>query len=233
MHKKVFKILAVVFISVALLMGVIAFILNATLGNNHRRIARDSYQVTAMIVDITSIGNSPRVYLQYEVGGREITAYQNWSSSSMFVGQPMDILVSRQNPHEFVNAFPYYRIPVWILAGLTAIFGIIGAVFFIVDKRKIRKQEQLFEYGDAIWAKVEGTESNWAIQVNGRPATVLVATHGHMRFTSDPLDNNDLMAVGEHVKVIIDPENANRYVFDIHNASFIMPKEQPKAERLN
>ena len=120
-----------------------------------------------------------------------------------------------------------YWIPVGILLGMAVIFGSLGAGFLIHERRKRRKFQYLLEYGVPIWANVLGTEDNWRIQVNNQPATVLVAMHGHMRFTSGPLDNNDLMHIGEHVKILLDPDNADRYVFDLHNESHLMPQNPP------
>jgi len=231
MHKKAFKIVGVVFFSVGLFLGLIAIILYATLGQSHRRIANDSDLVTAIIVEIDvrrgADGDIRRVYVEYEAGGMIITAPLRWSSTSMFVGQPVDILVSRQNPHEFVSKFAFYLIPVWILLGLGVIFGGIGAGFLVYQRRKRRKFLWLLEYGTPIWANVLGTDDNWNIQVNGQPATVLIAAYGKMQFVSGPLDNNDLMNIGEHVKVLLHPEDANIYVFDFKNESYRMPDKPP------
>jgi len=231
MHKRVLSILGTVFLSVGLLMGVIALILYATIGSNYRRIAGDSVRVTATIVDITvrpgADGNVHRVYVEYESGGIIVHAPLNWSSSSMFVGQPVNLLVSRQNPHEFVSTFAFYWIPVGIMLGLMVIFGGIGTGFLIGDKSRRRKFRYLLEYGTPVWANVLGTQDDWRIQVNGRPATVLIASYGQMQFRSQPLDNNDLMNIGEHVKVLIHPENANKYVFDFHNESYLIPQHPP------
>jgi len=231
MHKKVLKILGTVFFSIGILMGVIAIILYATLGQNYRRIAGDSVRVTATIVDITwrpgGNGNARRVYVEYEADGLAISAPLGWSSSNMFIGQPIDILVSRQNPHEFVSTFAFYLIPVWILLGMGLIFGSIGTGFLIYERRKKRKFEWLLEYGTPVWANVLGTEEDWRIQINGQPAIVLVASYGHVQFISGPLDNNELINIGEHVKVLIHPEDANRYVFDFNNDSYRMPDQPP------
>ncbi|MCL2377707.1 MAG: DUF3592 domain-containing protein [Defluviitaleaceae bacterium] len=231
MHKKAIKIIGIVFLSVGLLMGIIAFILFATIGHNHRRVAGDSYRVTATIVELNIgpgiDGSIGRVYVEYEAGGVTITAPLRWSSTNMFVGQHVDILVSRQNPHEFVNTWPFYWIPVGILLGMAIIFGGLGIGFLIYERRKGRKFQWLLEYGIPVWANVLGTEENWRIQINGRPATVLTASYGNMQFTSGPVDNNDLMTIGEHVKVLLDPDDATKYVFDFHNDSYLMPDKPP------
>ena len=54
-----------------------------------------------------------------------------------------------------------------------------------------------------------------------------MASYNNMRFVSGPVDNNDLAQIGEHVKVLIDPDDNNKYTFDFMNESHQMPFEPP------
>ena len=234
MHKKVLSILGTIFLSIGVLLGVIAIILYATIGHNHRRIARDSVRVTATIAQIdwgrgiNVDGQMANVLINYEVDGVQVRmAPLRWTNSGMHVGQPVDILVSRQNPHVFVNTWGMYLIPVVVLSGLAVIFGGIGMGFLVYQRRKRRQFEWLLEYGTPVWANVLGIDENWSIQINGRPAMVLVAAYDNMRFVSGPLDNNDLMNIGEHIKILLDHEDANKYAFDFNNESRRMPDRPP------
>jgi len=119
---------------------------------------------------------------------------------------------------------------VLIFPGIGMIFLVLGVVFLLVAMRKRRLRNWLFENGKAVWAHVQGTEANWSIQVNGRPATVLVATHGSMRFVSEPVNNRKLANVGEHIKILIHPDNPDRYAFDFFDESPLRPAEQPSKQ---
>ena len=219
MHKRVLFILGVVFLSIGILLGVIG----AAIGVHHVRRVANSDLVTATIVHIEnrSISGEDRfdVYVEYEVDGIMIEARLNWWSSNMRVGQSVDLLVDPQDPYRFSSAGIMGWLPTIILSALGLPFAITGAILFIVDKRKRRLHHWLLQSGIPVWANVEGTEANWSIQVNGRPATVLVATYNNLRFASRPLDNNDLMNIGERVKIFIHPDNANKYTFDLKNES--------------
>ena len=114
-----------------------------------------------------------------------------------------------------------------VMLPIVLTFGILGACFLLYHSRKMKRHQWLLEYGTAVWANVLGVEENWSIIVNGRPAKVLVASYNNMRFVSGPVDNNDLAQVGEHVKVLIDPDDNNKYTFDFMNESHRMPFEQP------
>jgi len=117
----------------------------------------------------------------------------------------------------------------WVLVfpGIGLIFVVLGVIFLMVAKHKRKLRQWLLENGKPVWAKVEGTETNWNIRINGRPATVLVATHGNMRFISDPITNHELANFGEHVKILFHPQNFDRYVFDFDNESPLRPIETP------
>jgi hypothetical protein len=117
---------------------------------------------------------------------------------------------------------------VLIFPGIGMIFLILGVVFLLAAKRKRKLRQWLLENGTPVWAKVQGTEANWSVQINARPATVLVATHKNMRFISDPVSNRELAHVGEHVKVLIHPDNFDKYVFDFANESPLRPSEPPE-----
>jgi len=119
-------------------------------------------------------------------------------------------------------------IPVIVLLPLALTFGSLGAIFLLYHAHKKRRHRWLLDFGTPVWANVLGFEDNWNIQVNGRPATVLVASYGNMQFVSGPLDNNDRMHIGEHVKVLLHPDNNNKYTFDFMNESNLIPFEPPQ-----
>ena len=230
MHKHIFRLLGIIFLCIGLFIASIGVIVFAFIGTRSNRIRTDRDPVTAVIVDITrhhtGSGNiNNRVYIEYEVSGITITAPLRWWSSSMFVGQPVQIFVSQDNPRDFVSDSPvgtWVALPIF-LPGF--IFIVLGASFLMYESRRKKRRQWLLEYGTPVWADVQGTEDNWSVHINGRPATVLVATRGHKRFVSGPLNNNDLSHVGERVKIMLDPDNYDRYEFDIYNESSRQPDE--------
>ena len=123
---------------------------------------------------------------------------------------------------------------VLIFPGIGMIFLVLGIIFLMVAMRKRRLRNWLFENGKPVWARVQGIES----QTNAgggygefiMHSTVLVATYENMRFVSDQVRHpNRLMSqLGEHVKVLIHPDNPDRYIFDFANESPLRPAEQPK-----
>ena len=231
MHKKIWLLLGSIFLGIGIFIGVIAIIVSAAISSQRNRVMRDAIPVTAVIVDIRPWHDDSRVYIEYEVDGEVFTAQLNWSSSRMYVGQSIEIYVSRHNPRQFVSTGMMPWLPVMIISIFPIVFGGIGAGFLIHHARNKKRHRWLLEFGTPVWANVLGLDDNWSIRVNGRPATVLVASYGNMRFVSGPLDNNDLMHmrhVGEHVKVLIHPDNSNRYTFDFKNESYLTPFEPPK-----
>jgi|GEM_PF-5948337 len=121
---------------------------------------------------------------------------------------------------------------VLLFPGIGMIFLALGTIFLIIALFKRRFRKWLLENGKPIWAQVQGTSVDWRVQVNGRPMTVLVANHGTMRFESEPVNNRLLANIGEntHVKVLLHPDNPDRYAFDFNNESPLCPAESPKLQ---
>jgi len=122
----------------------------------------------------------------------------------------------------------FYQQPwAFVFPGIGLIFGIIGTIFLLIAFHKHKRRRWLLENGEPVWAHVQGTDVNHNIQINGRPVAVLVATYKQMRFVSDPISNRKLVNVGEHVKVLLHPDNYDRYTFDFNNESHLHPSEPP------
>ena len=229
MHKNVFKILGIVFTCVGVMLMLAGLLTFATTHNRRSRILSDAIPVTAEIVEVgrrLDADGNPRytTYITYTVDGRTITAPLRYNTSGMFVGQRIDIMVNRQNPHEFTTDSILEWLAPIILFPIALPFTILGISFLIVHVRKDKMHKWLLEYGTPIWAEVIGTDANWNIRVNNRPATVLRATYNNMEFVSGPVDNNDLAHVQDKVKILLHPDNFNKYAFDLHNESWRTPE---------
>jgi len=214
MHNKIILILGMVFFS----LGLIAGLIGAGFAFSRWHFSQNSFPVTATITEMhRGFEGSHRVYIQYDANGQAINTHLNWSSSNMRVRGTIELLVSNQDPYRVRSAGIVGWLGVIIPLSLALPFGGIGTGFLIYTMRKHRLHQWLLYYGTPVWADVQGTEANWSIQVNGRPATVLVATYKNMRFTSRAINNSELIHVGDRVKVLIHPDNANKYTFDFMN----------------
>ena len=230
MHKKVRLLVGIIFFCSGIVLG----IFSALRGINHMRVIADYDSVTGTIVDIdisysTSIDmETPQsrrvyVYVEYQAGGRVITGRLSGSNRRMQVGQQIPLLVSRKDPNNFVRSGIAGRLDVIAPLVATAGVGGIGTIFLISEIHKRLWHQWLLKYGTPVWATVSGTEANMKIKVNGRPATVLVATYKGERFVSEPINNDEYMSLGERVKVLMHPAKASRYTFDFKNASHRTP----------
>jgi len=229
MFRRIILILGISFFSV----GAILALIGIGFGLRHWNNISNTDPVTATIIDInrhaTHDGYSHSVFVEYEIDGTMITSRLNWWSSGMRVGQPIEILVDRYNPYRVISSGILGWLASIILLAISLPFVGIGAGFLIYNRYTQRRHQYLLEYGTPVWARIQGTDNNWNIRINGRPATVLVATYKNLRFTSPALDNNDLMHLDnrEHVKVLIHPDNANMYIFDFRDECHRIPFEPP------
>ena len=224
MHKKLKLIMGGTFFMVGVICGIILVVTTI----NRLGVISDSERVVARVVDYYHTGESTVAFIEYKVGGTIISATMNWGDGHVRVGQTVDIFVSRHNPHSFIEGGVSGWITQIVMFPFMAIFGGIGAMFLIMDIRARAMRKWLFQHGTPVWANVQDVVADWSMRVNGQPATVLKATHKFMQFTSTPLDNNDLMHIGEHVKVLLHPEKPKFYAFDIHGESRLLPERAPE-----
>ena len=224
MHKKISSHFGILFLCVGIIFMIIGIGVFVSETNRRDNIMQDAIPVTAEIVRIWlgRGGNSnSRAYIEYEVDGRVITATLNWFNSGMYVGMPVQLYVNRLNHREFIAADSRVDFGIIIIFGvLGLVLGGFGAKFMLDATRKRKRHMWLFEHGTPAWATVLGTEDDWSITVNNKPATVLIATYDDMRYKSEPLDDDDLanIKVKEYVKIFLHPEDNSNYVFDFNSS---------------
>lgn len=220
MHKNLKRIIGPMFLGFGILMILIGVGIGVEDTITRNNFATNAYSVNAVIVDIVQWVDFEgdlrgRAYVNFDSGGINITAPLNHWTSSMVIGQIHELLVDRNNPHNFRSAQSFIWITVLITTSLGLIFGAIGVVLTLQERRKKQIREWLFANGVSVWADVQGYEDDWSIVVNGRPATVLVAEYETMRFVSEPLCNNDMRNIRDKVRLILHPNDFNIYTFDL------------------
>lgn len=227
MHKVTFKIIG----TICFVSGLLIMMVGVFFGVRHWGIVQNSDPVVATITsirtervrDIDRVGQEDGaggpeyrtiVYVEYQVGSRIIDARLNWSNSNMRVGGTVGLLVSRDNPYIFVAE----GLGGWLFSIAPMFMGFvifsIGAIFLMTIKRKGKLHGWLLQHGTPIWADVVGTEENRRVVINGCHPTVLVATYNNMRLISDSVSNKELQNVGERVKILLHPDDPDKYVFE-------------------
>jgi len=145
-------------------MGLLAAAAHTNLGYDHRRIAQDSERVTATV---TNVGwtrfeggrlQASGVYITYEIDGTLIRAQYEGTTSRTH----MDVLVSRQNPHEFVRPFASYWVYAGALLALMVVFAGAGVWSLVAGKRV---SQWLEGYGTPALADVRGALKHWCVKI--------------------------------------------------------------------
>ena len=222
MHKNLKLLVGAIFFSVGLIFGIISLVF---VGDVVIALS-GTEDVTATIVEITHWGDRPSVFVEYEVGGVTVRNALDWYRRDMQVGQSVRLTVSSRDPSRFIDSGDEWFI--FLIFGIISIvFMVLGAGFLLSDMRSRAMGRWLLQHGTPVWAYVHGVGANDSLMVNGRPATVIYATYRNMQFISGPLNNSDLINLGEYVKVLFHPNNPDRYTFDLHNKSHLTPLEAP------
>jgi len=176
--------------------------------------------VEAKVVNIIYRGDYEYATVEYDAGGATISTHLNFYVENIRVGDTISLRVSRQDPYHFVDGRIFGWSPIIIISLLSAGFGILGVVFLRSHIRERSLRKWLLRHGTPVWANVEGVVPLYeSVTVSGTQPMVLKASYGQMRFTSDTLDNADMMRIGEYVKVLVNPEDVDVYLIDIHDES--------------
>jgi len=222
MLNRIFKILGVTFLIIGTVFIVTGSVVYGVLTVRRNNIINDSFPTTAIVASTYRwAGGTTRdqIWVRYEVDGIEYDSQLSFWSSSMFVGQELDIYVRNDNHERFITDISFKWISLVVGLPIGIVFAAIGAGFMYHISKQRKNHRWLLDYGHPIIATVEGFDKNFAVRINGRPTTVVVATFENMEFVSNPLSNNELKLIGDKVKVFVDPENSDNYTFDFKNES--------------
>ncbi len=109
-----------------------------------------------------------------------------------------------------------------ILAGLGAVFSVIGASILYAGRASGQKRDYLMAYGNALQTEIQGVDRNTSLAVNGRnpwritsqsldPATNKIRIFHSEDLWFDP----SKFITGKHVTVLLDPRDPKRYHMDV------------------
>ena len=139
------------------------------------------------------------------------------------VGEAVEVLYNPQSPHDAkIKGFFSLWGGATILGILGLVFFLVGAAFFVSNKRKDNKLKDLKLNGKRIETDFKSVDINYSIAVNNRNPYQIIsqwqnpATSKIHVFTSDNIwfDPTDHINT-ETIKVLIDKQNPKRYVMDI------------------
>lgn len=170
--------------------------------------------------------------VEYETRGGEKVEFQSTAGSSpasYTVGENVEVLYVSQKPQEAkIKGF----MDVWFLVVIFGVFGVVftllGGVFLSIDIGKIKRRKWLLQNGLRIETKIDRSELNASVSVNGKNPYVIIsqwqdpATQKIYLFESEDIwFNPEQYVKNRTVPVLVDPKNYKKYYMDI---SFL-PKE--------
>jgi hypothetical protein len=194
--------------------------------------------VTDLIVVRDNDGGSdtykPEVRFSTE-DGQEIVFTSSFSSrpAAYDVGEAVPVLYLPRQPREAsIEGFGSLWSGCLILAGLGAVFSLIGYSILRAGKVGAQKRDYLMAYGNAIQTDVQDVGRDTSVAINGRnpwritSQRVDPATNRIRVFHSDSIwfDPAKFMT-SKQVTVLLDPKDPKRYYMDI---SFLPQMDEDK-----
>jgi len=187
--------------------------------------------VTALVHDLqeytrkTSRGTTSGTYVfvifTTENGDERITQLDQ-GSSSMRIGQKIDIKYHRYNPSKvYTEGSIKTNIAVFAVFGGLGFAMLAGSIAIIVVQiKKIKMQKRVRTTGRMIRANITGIVDDLSIRVNGVHPRRLEAEFNGTIYHSNHLSNKEIAGIRMNgtVNVYVDRENAKLYFIDLETA---------------
>lgn len=193
------------------LAGVILTVAALMIWQMDAKMMAESVAVEGVYTEVTPRGTE----ITFEAEGREWTVESTVYSSSMRVGDPVEIWYRPGNPGMAQMILP----ALWMgLLGGGCVFLIIGGTFLLILARNAVRRRSLFMNGVRVTAQVTQVGQNFAVRINGRHPYVIraVCTHPYTGqemkvksgfFMHDP---SGQIQNGQ-IDVLVDPMRDKRY----------------------
>lgn len=218
-----------VFMAIGLIFLIVGIIIGAV-GSNF---AENADEVMALITEIDVEWDADgdihhKVFVDYSYNGQDYQyVHLDYYSSSMFEGDEIEILVSRENPRKISSA-KGTMVMVIIFASLGLAFTIGAMIPFILMIRNKAKRTELMKNGRPIYATVEKIGQNNHIEVNGKNPHIVYCVYEDIysgvvyRFKSKNIwtDPNPVIQPGSTVTVYVggpNPEDYSKYYVDVES----------------
>ena len=230
------------FAYIALGLGVLSLFISLVLWNKTRLFVARATTAQGVVTDLIAVrdkdGGSdtykPEVKFSTE-DGKQITFTSSFSSRppGYDVGESVPVLYLSGKPQEArIKGFGSLWSGCVILAGLGAVFSLVGYSILRAGKVGAQKRDYLMAYGNAIQTDVQGVERNTSVAINGRnpwritsqyldPATNKVRVFHSENLWFDPAK----FVTRKQVTVLLDPKDPKRYHMD---TSFLPEMDEDK-----
>jgi len=211
-------------------LGAICLAIAFWVNQGERRFIAAATRTTGTVVDLVYETSSDHGSAYYPVvrfaspSGDSVTIRSRTGSNppSHRVGDRIEVLYDPANPaHAKMAGFLSLHIGSFILTIFAAVWGAIGGIWWWLQTRSARLEDELRRSGRRIQAKVREVEVRRNIRVGNRhPWRIIAEAPGTsvdaaVVYKSANIWEDPGLHVGETVDVLVDPYDPKRYVVDL------------------
>lgn len=230
------KLIAIIFG----LIGLVLLVIGIIIAVNRMSFINNADKVTGIVTDIgysrvkrgNEVRRSGSTEVTYIYEGEEYVKSVSAYSSSIDIGDSIEIYVNRDNPRD-IELEPFAFLGVYIVGGIGAVFFLIGMGFLLFSGIAGKKKKRLMTEGRKVYAEVTGGNVNYNVRINGRhpyklecrytdlaTGAVYLYSSGNIFFDPEPY-------IGRQVAVYIDRANYSKYVVDTDSLNELAAEGQP------
>lgn len=170
---------------------------------------------------IESLGDP--VQIRYSFKGQEFIRPINYRSSSMYIGQNVEIYVDPSNPSSFKTPSSNL-IAGLVLLAMGCVFATIGFIFIYIMVSGNKLKKRLLAEGMRLEAIIDGIDLNYSVTMNGRHPLVMFCSYddgvGNIyKFKSKDIFEDPGFIIDENtrVNVYVDRANMRKYYVDVNS----------------
>lgn len=163
--------------------------------------------ITEIVRDGIGDNVSYKVFVSYEVDGKDYESMLNSYSSTFYEGKEIEIYYDEDNPSKIGTHFS--DLLMWIFPGMGLIFLLIGGLGLAHKIGKKKNEEYLKQNGELIYADYVETTYNRSYQINGKSPYNIICQW------NNPSDNKQYIFKSKNIWVnpetIIQKQNIKQF----------------------
>lgn len=163
------------------------------------------------------------VYVKYTVDGKTYEKLLNYYTSSMSVGDEVEVFYRPEAPGEIRGEGASIIFIVFAIIGL--VFAAIGGSFVAVNVKNAKKRKKLLESGERVTGTIIDIETVTNVRINGRnPYKAVVEVVDYITgekylYSSEQVLKDLTYMVGSSVDVYVEQNDKSKYYVDLSSVN--------------
>ncbi len=216
------QFLGMIFLIIGLLIIVSGFVTAGAQRDFQNHAEKTTAVITDIDTTITRSGNDKKTshtaYVSYKVDGKRYEEALNYYSSTMRIGDKIEVYYDSDNPKDVRAKSIGLTLPLYIFGG---IFSLIGGIFVAINMKSFIEKKRLLAKGDRLTGTIINVVPQTNVRINGHnPFKVECEVYDPINgakylYSSEAVMNDLSYLIGNQIDVYVDQNNKNLSYVDL------------------